>query len=67
MTKKEKAMSYLEQVVAYMDVHVAKAMALSTLDLFTQPALRQAAKDEFFRSTGGKQYVSPLPEGAKPH
>ena len=48
-------------------VHAAKVMALSTLDLFTQPDLLQAAKDEFIQSTGGKKYASPLPEGAKPH
>jgi aminobenzoyl-glutamate utilization protein B len=48
-------------------VHASKVLALSTLDLFTQPDLLQAAKDEFMQSTGGKKYVSPLPKGAKPH
>ncbi|MCE5206702.1 MAG: amidohydrolase [Chloroflexi bacterium] len=44
----------------------AKVMALTTLDLFTKPDLLQAIKDEFVKSTGGKKYVSPLPDGAKP-
>jgi aminobenzoyl-glutamate utilization protein B len=44
-------------------VFAAKAMALSTLDLFTRPDLLEAAKAEFQQSTGGKPYVSPLPEG----
>ncbi|MCE5206703.1 MAG: amidohydrolase [Chloroflexi bacterium] len=48
-------------------VYAAKVMALTSLDLFTKPDLLQAAKDEFIKSTGGKKYVSPLPEGAKPH
>lgn len=48
-------------------IYAAKAMALTTLDLFTQPDLLKAAKDEFMKSTGGKKYVSPLPAGAKPH
>ena len=48
-------------------IFASKVMALTTLDLFTKPDLLQAAKDEFIQSTGGKKYVSPLPEGAKPH
>ena len=48
-------------------VHASKVIALSTLDLFTKPDLLQAAKEEFLKSTGGKKYVSPLPEGALPH
>lgn len=45
----------------------AKAMALSALDLLTQPELLQAAKAEFLASTTGKAYVSPIPEGTVPH
>ena len=48
-------------------VHAAKALALSTLDLFTKPDLLEAARAEFLQSTGGKKYVSPLPAEAKPH
>ena len=44
-------------------IFAAKALALSTLDLFTKPDLLQAARAEFQQSTGGKPYVSPLPEG----
>ena len=44
----------------------AKAMALAVFDLETKPNIVQAARDEFKRKTGGKSYVSPLPEGAVP-
>ncbi|MBE9508322.1 MAG: amidohydrolase [Chloroflexi bacterium] len=45
----------------------AKAMALAALDLETKPDILKAARDEFEKRTGGKKYVSPLPEGAVPH
>jgi aminobenzoyl-glutamate utilization protein B len=48
-------------------LHAARVLALTALDLFTQPDLLQAARDEFLQSTGGKKYVSPLPEGTRPH
>jgi aminobenzoyl-glutamate utilization protein B len=48
-------------------IYAAKVMALTTLDLLTKPELLQAARDEFNQSTGGKKYVSPLPEGTQPH
>jgi aminobenzoyl-glutamate utilization protein B len=44
-------------------IYAAKVMALTTLDLLTQPDLLQAAKAEFLESTGEKPYISPLPEG----
>jgi aminobenzoyl-glutamate utilization protein B len=44
----------------------AKALALATLDLQTQPELLQAARQEFETATGGKPYVSPLPDDAAP-
>lgn len=47
-------------------VYAAKVMALTTIDLLTRPELLQAARDEFIKSTGGKKYVSPLPDGAIP-
>jgi aminobenzoyl-glutamate utilization protein B len=45
----------------------AKALALTALDLMTQPQLLRAAQAEFAASTGGRQYVSPLPAGTVPH
>lgn len=45
----------------------AKAMALTALDLLTQPQDLAAAKEEFKQVTGGKKYKSPLPEGAVAH
>jgi hypothetical protein len=45
----------------------AKALALAALDLETKPDILKAARDEFQKQTGGKKYVSPLPEGAVPH
>jgi aminobenzoyl-glutamate utilization protein B len=44
----------------------AKAMALAALDLETKPDVLKAAHDEFEGKTGGRQYVTPLPEGAVP-
>jgi len=40
----------------------AKILALTALDLLTKPDLLQSAQDEFKKTTGGKKYVSPLPE-----
>jgi len=45
----------------------AKALALAALDLETKPDILKAARDEFEKKTGGKKYVSSLPEGAVPH
>ena len=47
-------------------LYAAKTMAMTALDLFTKPDFLKAARDEFIQSTGGKRYVSPLPEGALP-
>jgi len=44
----------------------AKAMALTALDLMVNPDHVQAARDEFVKATGGREYVSPLPEGSVP-
>jgi len=48
-------------------LYAAKALALTALDLLTKPELLQAAQAEFAASTAGRQYVSPLPDGAVPH
>lgn len=45
----------------------AKGLALAALELLTQPEQLAAARAEFARKTGGKQYVSPLPAGTVPH
>jgi len=42
-------------------VVAAKVMALTGVDLLTDPALLQAAKDFFLEQTGGEPYVSPIP------
>lgn len=44
----------------------AKAMALTGFELMTQPQTLRAARAEFDAATGGRRYVSPLPEGAVP-
>jgi aminobenzoyl-glutamate utilization protein B len=44
----------------------AKAMALAAFDLEVKPDVVQAAQEEFKRKTGGKAYLSPLPEGTVP-
>jgi aminobenzoyl-glutamate utilization protein B len=44
----------------------AKVLAASAVDLLSDPALVQAAKDDFQKATKGKPYVSPLAADAKP-
>ncbi|MFW6075281.1 MAG: amidohydrolase [Chloroflexota bacterium] len=45
----------------------AKAMALTVYELMTNEELLNEAKEEFERETGGRKYVTPLPEDAVPH
>lgn len=40
-----------------------KVLALTGIDIFTNPELVKEAKEFFFKKTGGKKYISPLPEG----
>ncbi len=47
-------------------VVAAKAIALTALDLFTDPALVQAAKDDFEKQTAGKSYYTAIPAKQKP-
>jgi aminobenzoyl-glutamate utilization protein B len=44
----------------------AKAMALAVAELETNAELLRAARHEFEEKTGGRPYVSPLPEGTVP-
>ena len=43
----------------------SKSMALAGLDLLTKPDLLEAVKAEFNEKRAGRDYVTPLPEGAK--
>jgi len=47
-------------------VIAAKAIALTAIDLFTDPALVQAAKDDFKKQTAGKSYYTAIPPQQKP-
>ena len=47
-------------------MHAAKALAITALDLYSDPKYLQAAKEEFERRMGGKKYVCPIPEDFKP-
>ena len=47
--------------------YAAKAMALTGFELMTNADALKAAQGEFQESTGGKKYVTPLPEDAIPH
>jgi aminobenzoyl-glutamate utilization protein B len=47
-------------------VVAAKAIALTALDLFTNPALLQAAKDDFKKQLAGKSYYTAIPAQQKP-
>ena len=40
----------------------AKTLALTAFALLTKPDILQSAQDEFKKVTGGKKYISPLPE-----
>jgi hypothetical protein len=42
-------------------------MALTGLELMTNKEALSAAQGEFKQATGGRKYVTPLPEGAVPH
>ncbi len=44
----------------------AKALSLSLLELIQNPEVLKAAREEFIQATGGKKYVSPLPDGLEP-
>jgi aminobenzoyl-glutamate utilization protein B len=44
----------------------AKAIALTALDLFTDPALVEAAKDDFKKQLAGKSYYTAIPADQKP-
>ena len=47
-------------------VVAAKAIALTALDLFTNPTLVQAAKDDFQKQLAGKSYYTAIPAQQKP-
>lgn len=47
-------------------MHAAKIMAGAAVELYSNPSKLQEVRDEFDRSTRGKPYVSPIPEGATP-
>mgnify|MGYP002336267107 CR=1 FL=1 len=47
-------------------IYAAKAMALTGLELMVNKEALDTAKREFARATGGRKYVTPLPEGATP-
>jgi aminobenzoyl-glutamate utilization protein B len=44
----------------------AKVLAMTGVDVLTQPALLEAARADFVKRTGGVPYRSPLPAGQKP-
>ena len=47
-------------------VVAAKAIALTGLDLLSDPNLVQAAKEDFKKQTAGKSYYSAIPSDQKP-
>ena len=47
-------------------MHAAKIMAGAAVELYSNPLKLQEVRDEFDKSTRGKPYVSPIPEGATP-
>ena len=47
-------------------VTAAKVLAMTGVDLLTQPKLLEAARADFVKRTGGRPYRSPIPAGQKP-
>jgi aminobenzoyl-glutamate utilization protein B len=47
-------------------VIASKALAITAIDLFTNPGLVQAAKADFAKEIAGKTYLSAIPAGQKP-
>jgi aminobenzoyl-glutamate utilization protein B len=47
-------------------VVAAKAIALTAIDLFTDPTLVRAAKEDFKKQTAGKSYYTAIPPAQKP-
>ncbi len=47
-------------------LHAAKALALTAVDLYTNPNHIQTAQNEFTRKMGSRKYVCPIPAGIKP-
>jgi aminobenzoyl-glutamate utilization protein B len=45
---------------------VAKALALTAVDVVRSPDLVLAAREEFLMNTGGRSYECPIPEGLQP-
>ena len=41
-------------------------IALTGVDLLTQPELLRQARADFAKRTGGKPYMSPIPKNQKP-
>jgi len=47
-------------------VNAAKVLAMTAVDLLTEPKLLDQARADFVKGTGGKPYRSPIPAGQKP-
>jgi aminobenzoyl-glutamate utilization protein B len=47
-------------------LHAAKGMAIAAADFILDPALLQAAKDEFAQLTAGRPYKCPIPDHVQP-
>jgi aminobenzoyl-glutamate utilization protein B len=47
-------------------IHAAKGMAIAAADFILDPALLQAAKDEFAQLTAGRPYKCPIPDHVQP-
>jgi aminobenzoyl-glutamate utilization protein B len=46
-------------------MHAAKIMAITAVELYSDPNHLDPIQEEFKQKTGGKPYVSPIPEGVK--
>jgi aminobenzoyl-glutamate utilization protein B len=47
-------------------MHAAKIMAITAMELYDNPEHLPKIRKEFGQSTGGKAYVSPIPEHIEP-
>jgi len=47
-------------------MHAAKVMAVTAVELYSDPNHLVKIHQEFKQQTGGKPYISPIPEDGKP-
>jgi len=47
-------------------IHGAKALALTAMEMYSDPKYLQAARNEFDKNMGSRKYICPVPDDVKP-